>query len=144
MRARPPAGLSRHCELTPHSGIHFAEAALDLPKAGTFAESSSIVVTPALLSAAWVSSVGSTIICLPGSSPATAIAAGTFITVFWDTAFVRTHLPAYASDSDFAIFPALALSVLGLVLVSALTRPPSAEQVALFHSSRAEPAESTE
>ena len=75
---------------------------------------------------------------------ATAIAAGTFITVFWDTAFVRTHLPAYASDSDFAIFPALALSVLGLVVVSALTRPPSAEQVALFHSSRAEPAESAE
>jgi len=69
---------------------------------------------------------------------ATAIAAGTFITVFWDTAFVRNHLPAYAADSDFAIFPALAVSVLGLVVVSALTRPPSAEQVALFHAGAAE------
>jgi SSS family solute:Na+ symporter/sodium/proline symporter len=69
---------------------------------------------------------------------ATAIAAGTFITVFWDTAFVRNHLPAYAADSDFAIFPALAVSVLGLVVVSALTRPPSAEQVALFHAGAVE------
>jgi SSS family solute:Na+ symporter/sodium/proline symporter len=68
---------------------------------------------------------------------ATAIAAGTFITVFWDTAFVRNHVPVWAADSDFAIFPALAASVLGLVVVSALTRPPSAEQVALFHAGAA-------
>jgi SSS family solute:Na+ symporter/sodium/proline symporter len=68
---------------------------------------------------------------------ATAIAAGTFITVFWDTAFVRTHLPAWAADSDFAIFPALTAAVLGLVIVSALTAPPSPEQVALFHGEAA-------
>ena len=69
---------------------------------------------------------------------ATAIAAGTFITVFWDTAFVRAHVPAWAAASDFAIFPALGAALLGLVLVSAFTAPPSAEQIALFHGEEAE------
>jgi SSS family solute:Na+ symporter/sodium/proline symporter len=71
---------------------------------------------------------------------ATAIAAGTFITVFWDTAFVRNHVPKYAADSDFAIFPALLVSVLGLVVVSAFTRPPTPEQVAPFHAAKIESA----
>ncbi|HEY1808427.1 MAG TPA: sodium:solute symporter family protein [Acidobacteriaceae bacterium] len=64
---------------------------------------------------------------------ATAIAAGTFITVFWDTAFVRAHVPVWAASSDFAIFPALGAALLGLVGVSLVTRPPSKEQVDLFH-----------
>jgi SSS family solute:Na+ symporter/sodium/proline symporter len=64
---------------------------------------------------------------------ATAIAAGTFITVFWDTAFVRSHVPAWAAASDFAIFPALGAALLGLVGVSFLTRPPSQQQIDLFH-----------
>ncbi len=64
---------------------------------------------------------------------ATAIAAGTFITVFWDTAFVQAHVPVWAAESDFAIFPALGAALLGLVLVSYVTRPPSKEQVDLFH-----------
>jgi SSS family solute:Na+ symporter/sodium/proline symporter len=64
---------------------------------------------------------------------ATAIAAGTFITVFWDTAFVRAHVPVWAASSDFAIFPALGAAVMGLVVVSLVTRPPSKEQVDLFH-----------
>jgi SSS family solute:Na+ symporter len=64
---------------------------------------------------------------------ATAIAAGTFITVFWDTAFVRAHVPAWAAESDFAIFPALGAALLGLVVVSAVTKPPSPEQIAAFH-----------
>jgi SSS family solute:Na+ symporter/sodium/proline symporter len=68
---------------------------------------------------------------------ATAIAAGTFITVFWDTAFVRAHVPAWAASSDFAIFPALGAALLGLVLVSYVTRPPSKEQVDLFHGTAA-------
>jgi len=72
---------------------------------------------------------------------ATAIAAGTFITVFWDTAFIRNHVPAWAAASDFAIFPALAAAVLGLVVVSSFTRAPEPEKVALFHGeARAETA----
>jgi SSS family solute:Na+ symporter/sodium/proline symporter len=62
-----------------------------------------------------------------------AIAAGTFVTVFWDSAFVRAHLPAVLAQRD-AIFPALAASVLCLVVVSAFTKAPSQEQVARFHS----------
>lgn len=66
-----------------------------------------------------------------------AIAAGTFITVFWDSNYVmhhlRTHLPAVIAQRD-AIFPALVLAVLCLVVVSALTRPPTPEQIARFHN----------
>jgi SSS family solute:Na+ symporter len=71
---------------------------------------------------------------------ATAIAAGTFLTVFWDTAWVRAHVPAWAADSDFAIFPALGAAVVGLVAVSLATRPPRKEQVDLFHGEGAEAA----
>jgi SSS family solute:Na+ symporter/sodium/proline symporter len=76
----------------------------------------------------------------------TAIAAGTFVTVAWNTAFpdgnvspllLRTgfspHLAAQLAQHD-AIFPALVAAVLGLVIVSALTPPPSPEQIALFHA----------
>jgi SSS family solute:Na+ symporter/sodium/proline symporter len=66
----------------------------------------------------------------------TAIGLGTFVTVVWDTGFVHNHLPAVVAERD-AIFPALLAAVLGLVVVSLLTRPPSAEQVALFHAGKA-------
>ncbi len=66
----------------------------------------------------------------------TAIALGTFVTVFWDTPFVHHYLPAAIAERD-AIFPALLASVLGLVVVSLVTRPPKPEQVALFHGERA-------
>jgi SSS family solute:Na+ symporter/sodium/proline symporter len=62
----------------------------------------------------------------------TAIALGTFVTVFWDTPFIHHHLPAVIAERD-AIFPALLASVLGLVLVSAFTAPPSKEHLDLFH-----------
>ncbi len=65
------------------------------------------------------------------SGAVTAIFAGTFITVFWDTAFVRHHLPAALANRD-AIFPALIVAVLFLVIVSAFTRPPRPDQVAMF------------
>ncbi len=65
---------------------------------------------------------------------ATAIAAGTFITVFWDTAFVRAHVPVWAASSDFAIFPALGAALVGLIGVSLVTRPPSKKQIDLFHA----------
>ncbi len=60
-----------------------------------------------------------------------AIAAGTFITFFWDLEMVKRHLPAWLAARD-AIFPALLAAVFCLVVVSALTPPPRREQVALF------------
>ncbi len=60
-----------------------------------------------------------------------AIAAGTLVTFFWDVDVVRHHLPRALAQRD-AIFPALLAAVLCLVVVSAFTRPPKAEQVALF------------
>lgn len=61
----------------------------------------------------------------------TAIFAGTFVTVFWDTGFVHRHLPAVLVHRD-AIFPALIAALLCLVVVSALTPPPRQEQLAQF------------
>ncbi|HEX4021358.1 MAG TPA: sodium:solute symporter family protein [Acidobacteriaceae bacterium] len=61
------------------------------------------------------------------------ITAGTLVTVFWDTAFVRQYLPAALAHRD-AIFPALLVSLLCLVLVSAFTKPPREEQIAPFFS----------
>ncbi len=75
----------------------------------------------------------------------TAIGAGTFVTVLWNFAFpdgtvshwiVRAGLaPQFAARLALhdAIFPALLAAVLGLVLVSALTKAPSREHLDLFH-----------
>jgi solute:Na+ symporter, SSS family len=63
----------------------------------------------------------------------TAIAAGTFVTIFWDTALVKSRLPPSLAQRD-AIFPALIAALVSLIAVSAWTRPPRAEQVALFFS----------
>ncbi|MBT9331085.1 sodium:solute symporter family protein [Paracidobacterium acidisoli] len=60
-----------------------------------------------------------------------AIAAGTFVTVFWDAPFIHDHLPAIVAQRD-AIFPALAAALLCLVVVSLATKPPRAEQIAPF------------
>ena len=60
-----------------------------------------------------------------------AIGAGTLVTFFWDVPFVQHHLPAVLAQRD-AIFPALVASLLCLVVVSLATKPPKAEQVALF------------
>ncbi|MGC1300555.1 MAG: sodium:solute symporter family protein [Alloacidobacterium sp.] len=65
-----------------------------------------------------------------------AIGAGTFITVFWDTSFVHNHLPAVLAERD-AIFPALIVAVLCMVSVSAFTKPPRKEQVAIFFGEKA-------
>jgi solute:Na+ symporter, SSS family len=62
-----------------------------------------------------------------------AIAVGTVVTFFWDG--VKQHLPAALSQRD-AIFPALVAALVCLVLVSALTPPPEAKQVALFFPDR--------
>jgi SSS family solute:Na+ symporter/sodium/proline symporter len=60
-----------------------------------------------------------------------AIAAGTLVTFFWDLQAVKQHLPPLLAQRD-AIFPALIAAVVCLVVVSALTPPPKAAQVALF------------
>jgi solute:Na+ symporter, SSS family len=59
------------------------------------------------------------------SAAVASIFTGTFVTVFWDTAFIHTHLPAVLADRD-AIFPALLASLACLIVVSLLTRPPDA------------------
>jgi SSS family solute:Na+ symporter/sodium/proline symporter len=60
-----------------------------------------------------------------------AIAAGTVVTVGWDSRWIHPYLPAGVAHLD-AIFPALACAVLCLVVVSAVTPRPRAEQLAPF------------
>jgi Na+/proline symporter len=55
---------------------------------------------------------------------------GTVITVAWDT--VKTHLPPVIGERE-AIFPALIVSVVALVVVSLLTPKPSREQIVTFY-----------
>jgi solute:Na+ symporter, SSS family len=59
------------------------------------------------------------------------IAAGTFVTVVWDTSFVQRCLPVMFLHRD-AIFPALIASLICLFAVSWLTPPPQREKVAQF------------
>jgi SSS family solute:Na+ symporter/sodium/proline symporter len=59
------------------------------------------------------------------SAAVASIFTGTFVTVFWDTTFIHSHLPKYIADRD-AIFPALLASVLCLIIVSFAT-PKSSE-----------------
>lgn len=56
------------------------------------------------------------------------IGAGTFVTIFWDSAIVKSHLPMMVAQRD-AIFPALFAALLCLVIVSAVTKPPRPEQL---------------
>jgi SSS family solute:Na+ symporter/sodium/proline symporter len=59
------------------------------------------------------------------------IAAGTLVTVFWDTQFVKTHLPEVIASRD-AILPALLASLLCLAMVSLVTTPPTEKQLRPF------------
>ena len=59
------------------------------------------------------------------------IAAGTLVTVTWDSAFIHTHLPLIVAERE-SIFPALVASLLALVVVSLLTAPPTAKQLTPF------------
>jgi len=60
-----------------------------------------------------------------------AIATGTVVTLAWDAPGVKPflHLPSILADRD-AIFPALFAAVVALVVVSAFTPKPTAEQLA--------------
>ncbi len=57
-----------------------------------------------------------------------AIAAGTLITVFWDTPLVHAHLPAALANRD-AILPALLVALMCLFGISAVTAPPDPEKL---------------
>jgi SSS family solute:Na+ symporter len=59
------------------------------------------------------------------------IALGTVVTVFWDSTFIHKHLPDAIASRD-AILPALLASLLCLILVSLITRPPTPEQLQPF------------
>jgi SSS family solute:Na+ symporter/sodium/proline symporter len=61
----------------------------------------------------------------------TSIFAGTFVTVFWDTAAVHRIFPTYISERD-AILPALLASLLCLFFVSLVTPKPTPKQLAPF------------
>jgi SSS family solute:Na+ symporter/sodium/proline symporter len=61
----------------------------------------------------------------------TSIAAGTIVTVVWDKSFVQQHLPAGLAAQD-AIMPALVISVVGLGVVSFLTKRPTERQLRPF------------
>jgi SSS family solute:Na+ symporter/sodium/proline symporter len=60
-----------------------------------------------------------------------AIASGTVVTLVWDAPGVRNFFPPILAQRD-AIFPALFAAVAALVVVSAFTPKPSAEQLAKF------------
>ena len=62
-----------------------------------------------------------------------AIAAGTVITVFWDTRPVQGHLPALLAGRD-AIFPALLAALVCLFGISYATAPPDREKLARFEA----------
>jgi SSS family solute:Na+ symporter/sodium/proline symporter len=65
------------------------------------------------------------------SAAVASIFTGTFVTVFWDSPFIHTHVPAIISDRD-AIFPALLASLICLVLVSLLTPRPTESHLRAF------------
>jgi solute:Na+ symporter, SSS family len=60
-----------------------------------------------------------------------AIAAGTVVTLVWDLPGVKSTFPKILADRD-AIFPALFVSVLAMIVVSTFTPAPKAEQLAQF------------
>ncbi len=60
-----------------------------------------------------------------------AIGAGTVVTLAWDVHGVKALFPPILAQRD-AIFPALFVSVLAMIVVSALTPKPAAEQLVQF------------
>ena len=65
------------------------------------------------------------------SAAVASIFTGTFVTVFWDTAFIHPHTPAVIAGRD-AIFPALLASLICLFVVSLLTPPPTESHLRAF------------
>ena len=66
------------------------------------------------------------------------IAAGTVVTVGWDTPFVHHVFPAFLAERD-AILPALIASLISLAVVSLLTPPPTEKQLRPFQTADSSP-----
>jgi solute:Na+ symporter, SSS family len=60
-----------------------------------------------------------------------AIAGGTVVTLTWDLRWIKENLPPVIAQRD-AIFPALAVALVAMVVVSAFTPRPEPEQLAQF------------
>ncbi len=60
-----------------------------------------------------------------------AIAGGTVVTLAWDLPGVKALFPKIVAERD-AIFPALAVAVIAMVVVSLLTPAPTSQQLAQF------------
>jgi SSS family solute:Na+ symporter/sodium/proline symporter len=60
-----------------------------------------------------------------------AIAAGTVVTLVWDLPGVKATFPKILAERD-AIFPALFISVIAMIVVSTFTPAPKAAQLAQF------------
>jgi SSS family solute:Na+ symporter/sodium/proline symporter len=60
-----------------------------------------------------------------------AIASGTVVTLLWDVPAVKAIFPVILADRD-AIFPALFVAVIAMIVVSLVTRAPSESQLAQF------------
>jgi len=65
------------------------------------------------------------------SAAVASIFTGTFVTVFWNSAFIHAHLPPVLADRD-AIFPALLASLVCLITVSLLTPRPTESHLRAF------------
>ena len=65
------------------------------------------------------------------SAAVASIFTGTFVTVFWDSAFIHHHLPQIIAERD-AIFPALIASLLCLIIVSLATPRPNLAHLTPF------------
>jgi SSS family solute:Na+ symporter/sodium/proline symporter len=68
------------------------------------------------------------------SAAVASIFTGTFVTVFWDSAFIHAHVPAILAERD-AIFPALLASLLCLIIVSLVTPRPNLAHLTPFAES---------
>jgi SSS family solute:Na+ symporter len=60
-----------------------------------------------------------------------AIGSGTAVTLLWNETAVKGLFPALLSQRD-AIFPALLVAVAAMILVSLVTKKPTAAQLAKF------------
>ncbi len=60
-----------------------------------------------------------------------AIAGGTVVTLAWDVPAIKTLFPPIIAERD-AIFPALFVAVIAMIVVSLFTTPPAPEQLAQF------------
>ena len=65
------------------------------------------------------------------SAAVASIFTGTFVTVFWSSAFIHAHVPAILADRD-AIFPALVASLTCLIAVSLVTPRPTESHLRAF------------